>query len=85
VTSVEPELKVFYIDFGNEEVCTPDQVKTMPSSIMDIPALVSAFLLSCLFSNSCKSLEILFSEIDTFVIHCHFRGSELFCDESLFP
>jgi hypothetical protein len=51
VTSVKPELKVFYIDFGNEEVCTPDQLKAMPSSIVNIPALVSVFLLSCIFCN----------------------------------
>lgn len=46
VTSIEPELKVFYIDFGNEEVCSPDQVKTLPPSIKDIPALVTVSLLS---------------------------------------
>lgn len=51
MTSVKPELKVFYIDFGNEEVCTPDQLKAMPSSIVDTPALVSAFLLSYIFFN----------------------------------
>ncbi|PNF38229.1 hypothetical protein B7P43_G12388 [Cryptotermes secundus] len=39
VTSVKPELKVFYIDFGNEEVCTPDEVKALPPPIMDIPPL----------------------------------------------
>jgi hypothetical protein len=45
VTSVKPKLKVFYIDFGNEEVCTPDQVKALPPTLMDIPALVTISLL----------------------------------------
>lgn len=39
VTSVKPELKVLYIDYGNEEVRTPDQLKGMPSSLMGIPAM----------------------------------------------
>lgn len=45
MTSVTPELKVFYVDFGNEEVCTPDQLKAMPLSIVDIPALVSILII----------------------------------------
>lgn len=49
MTSVKPELKVFYIDFGNEEVCTPDQVKALPPSVMDIPALVTGSLLCISF------------------------------------
>jgi hypothetical protein len=49
VTSVKPELRVFYIDFGNEEVCTPNQVKVLPPSVMDIPALVTVSLLCISF------------------------------------
>jgi hypothetical protein len=56
VTSVKPELKVLYIDFGNEEVCSPNDVKTLPSSIMDIPALVSLLLVYRIFHDSFKNL-----------------------------
>jgi hypothetical protein len=49
VTSIKPELKVFYIDYGNEEVLTPDQLKGMPSSVMDIPALVRLFCYAAYF------------------------------------
>jgi hypothetical protein len=55
VTSVKPEVKVFYIDFGNEEVCTPDQLKAMPSSIMNIPALVTVFLLCISFVSDIRA------------------------------
>lgn len=49
MTSVRPELKVLYIDYGNEEVRTPDQVKGMPSSVMVVPAMVRLFCYTAYF------------------------------------
>ncbi|XP_069674346.1 tudor domain-containing protein 1-like isoform X2 [Periplaneta americana] len=39
VLATEPKVKVHYVDFGNEEICTSDQLKALPSSIKDIPYL----------------------------------------------
>ncbi|KAJ9598956.1 hypothetical protein L9F63_010550 [Diploptera punctata] len=36
VTSVEPKLKVLYIDFGNEECCTLDQLRSVPDAVKNI-------------------------------------------------
>lgn len=55
MTSVKPELKVFYIDFGNEEVCPPDEVKALPPPVMDIPPLVTVSLLCISFVTDLKA------------------------------
>ncbi|PSN33896.1 hypothetical protein C0J52_09564 [Blattella germanica] len=39
VICLEPELKVLYIDYGNEEICSIDKLKSIPVSLKEIPPM----------------------------------------------
>ncbi|KAK7866486.1 hypothetical protein R5R35_014352 [Gryllus longicercus] len=38
ITSVHPTLKVFFIDFGNEEIVTSEEIKILPDAVKKMPA-----------------------------------------------
>lgn len=41
VIATEPEIKVDFIDYGNQEVCTKDQIKALPYDVSKYPDQVS--------------------------------------------
>ncbi|CAG2058150.1 unnamed protein product, partial [Timema podura] len=41
VTSLSPQLKVFYVDYGNTETCSLNDLRTLPDNLIDIPSAVS--------------------------------------------
>nr|CAD7444960.1 unnamed protein product [Timema bartmani] len=38
VTSLSPQLKVFYVDYGNTETCSLNDLRTLPDNLIDIPS-----------------------------------------------
>nr|CAD7263628.1 unnamed protein product [Timema shepardi] len=39
VTSLTPQLKVFYVDYGNTETCSLNDLRTLPDNLIDTPSL----------------------------------------------
>nr|CAD7429616.1 unnamed protein product [Timema monikensis] len=39
VTSLSPQLKVFYVDYGNTETCSLNDLRTLPENLIDTPSV----------------------------------------------